>query len=206
MIYPTIVLVFASVVLTGMLLFLVPIFSKIFAHLGGQLPMLTQEVVNASNFLRHDWYHPLFGPRDDLRLQKWRKTEHGKRNWDRVKLRLPMKIGATIRKIAMARFARSLSTLVAAGVDIITAIEITADVRQLGRRVGAARRAPEGARRRLDLAAARREPRLPADGVADDQGRRGDRRARQDARQDRRTSTRKRSTPRSRRSRASSSR
>ena len=127
MVYPTIVFVFASVVLTGMLLFLVPIFSKIFAQLNGQLPMLTQEVVKASNLLRHGWYiiFPTIG------FLVWgffrgKRTERGRQIWDTARLRLPMQIGSTIRKIAMARFSRSLSTLVAAGVDIITAIEITA--------------------------------------------------------------------------------
>ena len=56
MMYPTMVLVFASLVLTGMLLFLVPFFSKVFLTLGGKLPTLTQWVVNASNFMKHDWY------------------------------------------------------------------------------------------------------------------------------------------------------
>ena len=56
MIYPTMVLAFATLVLIGMLLFLVPIFVKIFADLGGELPMLTQWVVKASNVLRDRWY------------------------------------------------------------------------------------------------------------------------------------------------------
>src|SRR6266540_2649795 len=55
MIYPTMVLIFATLVLIGMLLFLVPIFVKIFEDLGGDLPTLTQKVVNTSNFLRADW-------------------------------------------------------------------------------------------------------------------------------------------------------
>ena len=54
------------------------------------------------------------------------RTDHGKRNWDRFKLKLPMKIGDVVLKITMARFSRTFSTLVAAGVDIIRAIEITA--------------------------------------------------------------------------------
>src|SRR5213080_4786781 len=56
MIYPTMVLVFAGLVLAGMLLFLIPIFVKIFAQLGGQLPTLTQWVLKASNLLRNDYY------------------------------------------------------------------------------------------------------------------------------------------------------
>src|SRR5436305_4649567 len=56
MIYPTMVLIFATLVLIGMLMFLVPIFVKIFAQLGGELPTLTQYVVRASNIVRSDWY------------------------------------------------------------------------------------------------------------------------------------------------------
>src|SRR5438105_3031238 len=56
MLYPTMVLIFATLVLTGMLMFLVPVFVKIFAQLGGQLPTLTQYVMQASNIIRGDWY------------------------------------------------------------------------------------------------------------------------------------------------------
>jgi type IV pilus assembly protein PilC len=126
MMYPTMVLVFATLVLTGMLLFLVPFFSKVFLTLGGKLPMLTQWVVNASNFIKSDWYLLIaVAAGSYFGFKKWRKTEHGRRNWDRFKLRLPMKIGDVVLKITMARFSRTFSTLVAAGVDIIKAIEIT---------------------------------------------------------------------------------
>src|SRR5262245_16168173 len=56
MVYPIVVLAFASLVLTGLLMFIVPVFVKIFKDLNGNLPMLTQQVVNASNLLRHDWF------------------------------------------------------------------------------------------------------------------------------------------------------
>src|SRR5205085_5775512 len=56
MLYPTMVLVFATLVLTGLLMFLVPVFVKIFGQLGGQLPTLTQYVVSASDVLRHKYY------------------------------------------------------------------------------------------------------------------------------------------------------
>jgi type IV pilus assembly protein PilC len=127
MMYPTMVLIFASLVLTGMLLFLVPFFTKIFASLGGQLPTLTLYVVDVSNFMKSDWYLILgFGIGGTIGFKQWRKTEHGKRNWDRFKLKLPMGVGDVVLKVTMARFSRTFSTLIAAGVDIIRAIEITA--------------------------------------------------------------------------------
>jgi type IV pilus assembly protein PilC len=127
MLYPTIVLTFASIVLAGMLMFLVPIFTKIFSQLNGDLPTLTQKVVGASNILRGYWFiiFPAVGV-TIFAFRKWKSTEGGRQVWDRVKLRLPMKIGDTVRKITLARFSRTLSTLVAAGVDIIRALEITA--------------------------------------------------------------------------------
>jgi type IV pilus assembly protein PilC len=126
MVYPTIVMIFATLVLCGMLLFLVPIFVKIFAQLNGNLPTLTQYVLKASNLLRHDWFiiFPIIGALI-FGFFRGKKTERGRQIWDRVRLRLPMKIGDTVRKITMARFSRTLSTLVAAGVDIIRALEIT---------------------------------------------------------------------------------
>jgi type IV pilus assembly protein PilC len=126
MLYPTMVLVFATLVLAGLLMFLVPVFVRIFGQLGGELPTLTKYVVSASNLLRNDWYiiFPglgglIFG------VRKFKKTEPGRKLWDRIKLKIPMKIGPVVLKVTMARFSRTLSTLVSAGVDIIKALEIT---------------------------------------------------------------------------------
>jgi len=127
MIYPTMVLIFATLVLIGMLMFLVPVFVNIFSQLGGQLPTLTQWVVNASNLLKTKWYiiFPAIGL-VAFGIRKYKKTEPGRQMWDRIKLKIPMKIGQVVLKVTMARFSRTLSTLVAAGVDIIKALEITA--------------------------------------------------------------------------------
>jgi type IV pilus assembly protein PilC len=126
MIYPTMVLAFATLVLTAMLMFLVPVFVKIFADLGGDLPTLTQYVVNASNLLRSKYYiiFPLLIAAG-FTIRKLKKTEKGRQVWDRIKLNLPMKIGSVVLKVTMARFSRTLSTLVASGVDIIKSLEIT---------------------------------------------------------------------------------
>jgi len=128
MIYPCVVLVFATLVLMGLLLFLIPIFVKIFAQLNGQLPMLTQVVVHASNGVRGYWF-VVFPVMLSLPFvfRKWKRSVGGGRQWDRFILRIPMRIGETVRKVAMARFSRTLATLVAAGVDIIKALEITGE-------------------------------------------------------------------------------
>ncbi len=149
MMYPTMVLIFATLVLIGLLMFLVPVFVKIFAQLNGKLPTLTQYVVSASDQLRHHWF--IIFPAIILGIwgiRRLKRTEPGRQLWDRTKLKIPMKIGDVVLKVTMARFSRTklkipmkigdvvlkvtmarfsrtLSTLVAAGVDIIKALEIT---------------------------------------------------------------------------------
>ena len=125
MVYPTMVLIFATLVLVGMLMFLVPVFVNIFGQLGGQLPTLTQYVVTVSDLLKNKPYVLLIIPLGLWAFFRWKKTEKGRQNWDKLKLKLPMKIGDVVLKVSMARFSRTLSTLVAAGVDIIKALEIT---------------------------------------------------------------------------------
>jgi type IV pilus assembly protein PilC len=128
MIYPTMVLVFACLVLTGMLLFLIPVFLGVFKQFGGQLPTLTQYVVDASALLRGYWFiifPSIFGSIWSFR--RWKKTEAGRRKYDAFLLKVPMKIGDTVSKVAMARTSRTLATLVASGVDIIKSLEIAAN-------------------------------------------------------------------------------
>ncbi len=126
MVYPAVVLSFATLVLVFMLLFIVPVFVNVFDDLGGELPLPTKLVMDMSNTLRGYWFiifpaliGAVFG------LRKLKRTESGRQNWDRIKLRIPMKIGDVVQKVALARFSRTLATLVASGVDIIQALEIT---------------------------------------------------------------------------------
>jgi len=126
MVYPAVVLSFATLVLIFMLLFIVPVFEKVFEDLGGDLPAPTKLVMAASDLLRGYWFiifPALFAAGYGLR--KLKRSEEGRKKWDRFKLRIPMKIGDVVQKVALARFSRTLSTLVAAGVDIIQALEIT---------------------------------------------------------------------------------
>ncbi|MGH3056274.1 MAG: type II secretion system F family protein, partial [Gaiellaceae bacterium] len=125
MVYPTVVFTFASLVLVAMLMFIVPIFAKIFTDLHGQLPLLTRVVVGASNLLRDRWYivFPVIGFTIWGAL-RYKKTESGRQKWDRFKLHAPVKIGDVVLKVTMARLLRTLATLVAAGVDIIKALDI----------------------------------------------------------------------------------
>jgi type IV pilus assembly protein PilC len=103
------------------------VFVKVFADLGGELPTLTQWVMHASNALRSYWFiiFPVVGG-IIFGFFRWKRTDAGRQVWDRFKLRIPMQIGGVVRKVAMARWSRTLSTLIASGVDIIRALEITA--------------------------------------------------------------------------------
>ncbi len=126
MIYPTAVLVFATLVLVGMLMFLVPIFVDLFKELGGDLPTLTKIVVAASDALKAYFYiiFPVIGAAI-YGLMRYKRTEDGRRHWDRFRISLPMGIGQVVLKVGMARFSRTLASLIGAGVDIIKALEIT---------------------------------------------------------------------------------
>ena len=126
MVYPSVVIAFATLVLIFMLLFIVPVFAEIFDTLGGELPKPTQLVMGMSNGLR-DWWFVIFPLVIGLifAFRHWKKTEQGRKVWDRFKLKIPMKIGAVVHKVALARVSRTLATLIAAGVDIIKALEIT---------------------------------------------------------------------------------
>jgi type IV pilus assembly protein PilC len=129
MTYPVIVFIMAILLSTVMLIFIVPVFAEMFADLGGELPLLTQVLVSASNFVT-SWLGVLTYIVVPTALwfayKRIRATEKGRYTLDVIKLRLPV-FGPLFHKIALTRFARNLSTLMAAGVPILQALEITAD-------------------------------------------------------------------------------
>jgi type IV pilus assembly protein PilC len=129
MTYPVIVFVMAILLSTVMLIFIVPVFAGMFEELGGELPLMTQMLVSASNFVT-SWVGVLSYIVLPTALwftyKRIRSTEKGRYALDVMKLRLPV-FGPLFHKIALTRFARNLSTLMAAGVPILQALEITAD-------------------------------------------------------------------------------
>jgi type IV pilus assembly protein PilC len=126
MAYPVLIAIFAICVAIGMLLFIIPIFSSMYDDLGGQLPSLTRLMMTLSNMLKQWWFVIFPGVGAAIYgLKRLKKTERGRATWDRIKLKLPMKLGPVIQKMAVARFTRTLSTLVGAGVPILQSIEIT---------------------------------------------------------------------------------
>jgi type IV pilus assembly protein PilC len=126
MAYPVLIAAFALMVMFGMIIFIIPIFAGMYKELGGNLPALTQVTIGISDTIKGYWF--IVFPA--LILFIWgflrlKRTEQGRRVWDRFKLKLPMKLGPVIQKIAVARFSRTLATLVSSGVPILQAIDIT---------------------------------------------------------------------------------
>lgn len=126
--YPAVVLVAAVLAAAFMLIFIVPIFARMFEDLGGTLPLPTRIAMGISGLLTGPWGLALAAALagGGLLFARWLRTEEGRRFWGRTVLRIPLRIGETVRKAVLARFARTLGSLVAAGVPILQAIEITA--------------------------------------------------------------------------------
>jgi type IV pilus assembly protein PilC len=126
MVYPTLIGGFALVVLLALVIFLVPVFEKIFADFGGELPAITRFTVWMSDTLTSRWYVALALVGGAVyAFRRWKSTARGREQWDRLKLRVPFKIGGIVQKVALARFTRTYAALIAAGVPMLEAIEIT---------------------------------------------------------------------------------
>jgi type IV pilus assembly protein PilC len=129
MVYPILIGSFAVIVLIGMVLFLIPIFANMYKDLGNaKLPLLTRIMMGISNaaldfpiniLILASIIAAIYG------LLRFKRTDRGTHIWDRFKLHIPMGIGEIIRKLAVARFSRTLGTLITSGVPILQAIEIT---------------------------------------------------------------------------------
>ena len=125
MTYPTIVLTVAGGACIFMLLFVIPVFAKMFSDFGGTLPGPTRFVMNISNFLRDYWWALLAGSTGAFfAFKTYRATPKGKFMTDKLSLRMPI-LGTVLRKSAVARFTRTLGTLIGSGVPILQGLEIT---------------------------------------------------------------------------------
>ncbi len=126
MIYPIAVLTIAFAVVYLILWKVIPVFAAMFASLGAELPLLTRVIVEASNFVgSYSIYIFLLIIFAIVGLKEWHKTYKGARTLDRIILGMPI-LGMLMRKIAIARFCRTLATLTASGVPILDGLEITA--------------------------------------------------------------------------------
>jgi type IV pilus assembly protein PilC len=133
--YPALVFGFAIVVLVAIVIFVIPVFANIFKEIAAEnpgesssLPAPTQLCVGASDLLTGYWFLILPGVViGTIAFFRWKKTERGKDVWDRFVLHIPAKIGDVVQKVALARWSRTFSGSVAAGVPMLQAIKLTGD-------------------------------------------------------------------------------
>jgi type IV pilus assembly protein PilC len=126
MIYPAMVIIFATIVLLALVAFLIPVFEGVFKQFGGKLPALTEVMVKFSHLVNDQWYILiLFVGITSTSFIYFKKSKWGRPRWDAFRLRVPMKIGDVVQKVAIARWSRTFASLVSAGVPIMQAIEIT---------------------------------------------------------------------------------
>src|SRR5437899_2806594 len=126
MVYPAVVLTVALGATAFMLIFIIPTFAKMFTDFGGELPLPTRIVLNLSHFLTGFWWLLLLaGVGVAVAYNRYYATENGKRVVDALTLKMPV-LGDVLLKGAVARFTRTLGTLIASGVPILGGLEITA--------------------------------------------------------------------------------
>ncbi len=126
MTYPTVVCVVALGATIFMLMFIIPTFAKMFTDFGGELPLPTKIVMGLSDFLRAYWYFLAAGVVGlIIAFKRYYASTSGRRTIDGLLLRIPV-LGMVIRKGAVARFTRTLGTLISSGVPILNGLEITA--------------------------------------------------------------------------------
>ncbi|NTU41702.1 MAG: type II secretion system F family protein [Nitrospirales bacterium] len=127
MIYPGIVVSVAVLVVAIIMIFVIPVFAKIFSEMGVALPLPTRMVVAMSNFLGGVGGLILLAGlvAGVFSLRQMRRTEKGKKATDRIALKLPI-FGDILRKVAVARFARTLGTVLTSGVPILDGLDICA--------------------------------------------------------------------------------
>ena len=126
MIYPIAVIVIATLVVGAILWKVIPTFANLFAGLGAQLPMPTRVVIALSNGLvAYGWILIVAIGALGYAFKSYYATDNGRRVVDRIMLRMPI-LGDILRKVAVARFCRTLSTLISSGVPILDGLDITA--------------------------------------------------------------------------------
>lgn len=126
MVYPGVVLTVALGATAFMLIFIIPTFAKMFTDFGGELPLPTKIVLGASNFLTSWWWTMILGGIGAvIAFQRYYATENGHRAIDGFMIKAPV-LGDVLLKGAVARFTRTLGTLISSGVPILAGLEITA--------------------------------------------------------------------------------
>ncbi|MDY6796786.1 MAG: type II secretion system F family protein [Actinomycetota bacterium] len=128
MTYPMAMFAISILLLVVMLVFVVPTFENMFADIGATMPALTKGIMAISHFLvsLYGLIFIIMLIAGIIFLRRWMKTSNGRRKVDGLKLKIPV-FGMLIHKMALSRFSRTLGTLVASGVPILQALEITSN-------------------------------------------------------------------------------
>ena len=127
MTYPVVVFVMVLLIVSAMLIFIVPTFKNLYTSLGGELPLPTRMLINASDGIRR--FFPLIVLAMvglSFAYKRWRATPAGRYRLDQLKLKVKV-FGPLFHKSALSRFARTLATLIRSGVPILQALEIVAE-------------------------------------------------------------------------------
>jgi len=126
--YPVIMLIISVVIVAAMMVLVVPKITIMFEDLGAELPLITKVLILTSDILSSWWpLLILLAIAASLLFNRWRLSEQGSVKWDRFLLRVPV-LGDLLRKVAIARFARTLATLLSSGVPLLAAMEIVENV------------------------------------------------------------------------------
>jgi type IV pilus assembly protein PilC len=133
MMYPAFVFGLAVVIMLVIVSFIVPIFIGVFEDIAAdspgesaELPFMTQITVAVSDFVKGYWFIWVPGLiLGTFGFLRWKKTDRGRRQWDKTKLKFPFHIGDIVQKVAIARWSRTFSGTVASGVPILQSIRIT---------------------------------------------------------------------------------
>jgi general secretion pathway protein F len=126
--YPVLMTIIAGLMVGALMVTVVPKVTGIYANLGQELPWYTQLLIFVSNTLADFWWLIIAVMAGAIyAFRRWVKTEEGRLRWDRILLELPL-FGRLNRLVAVARFSRTLSTLLASGVPLLTAMEIVKNV------------------------------------------------------------------------------
>ena len=131
--YPAFVFGAAVLIMLAVVIFIVPVFADAFKEAvadqpgeSAELPKLTQFMIGFSDFLKgywFVWFPGLIGL--TIGFVQWKKTDRGRAQWDRIKLRLPIHIGDIVQKAAVARWSRTFSGAIASGVPLLESIKLT---------------------------------------------------------------------------------
>ncbi|HEX4108052.1 MAG TPA: type II secretion system F family protein [Solirubrobacteraceae bacterium] len=125
MVYPILVITFAFAVMIALVAFLVPVFVNVFKEFGGSLPGITKVSVFMSHLVTSSWYLLIIvAVVGVVAFIKWKRSTWGRAQWDRFRLRVPLHIGEIVQKVGIARWSRTLASLVSAGVPLLQALDI----------------------------------------------------------------------------------